>query len=1606
MPTDPSLLRITNRSGLQLETTPGTASTPGQTYGGEFQIGEPSRQVGKSSQEALYGTLSEIAENVLKGVNTASKINRLNEDTNWENFLKNEWEGPNSLRLQLLDPNKPYVNPQTGNPLTDEETYNTIRDILDKAPSRGVNSQRRSALFGNWLEEDPDRREIFKRLSAKFNKENEKLSPNEKLNKFEQSFKYFIEAQVPETMQEFISLKRNQLEYNTNLALASFKINTTQYLANFNLVLKGRQQEKLGNTSFMNEVKKQLGDITPILADVDRYLETPTYETLRSIVNTTSGRATTKTSGEQYDAFEDAQIQIEDELTTQFQRTFDEQNIDFRVKYEDRIFNSAALTLLSLGFTEIKDRTITPDNIRETGLKLSGLVAAGSGNSSAEQVEKINKVIVGTFIEQARRSRLDQTTLVNYAVDSWKSAWQQMTPLQRKYVLQANLIGSVIDPKETPELAIEQINNFSYLSTLPDNLIPKIKTSVLYKFEQTQEYGLFINYQLEGVKGKLPAGPYVPGNSTTIKDALQEIRKQNGEGTISNSSSLQSLFEIGLGQELYTDTLNARLLWSYGLGYPIEDYDLWLQALEDPTNPAFKDIVERYNVKKLDKNLDQQTWINTEPSLLKRSQNEFIRSELRRFYTELGSQVKDSSGSQEGLFTPSQQNDLSLTGNLRESQRTAVDILNNNIKARGVADQIGTIWKSIEFGNTVKLGNETYTFSFAVPVGYKDGQSVTPLPSFLLDQIVKLAQAEEQRLKDQPAIASLALSSTNPSNTRENSFRALVSKALFDQLVMANPDMYIGNKPETRQQQALALNNFVNSIIQTETEFQQFFSPLFNNQDTLVVSGASFLSQNGDDNDLSKLSFPLVNENLDAEGSANYARLVFRIATSRYTLPEIKDRLKTALNVFNEIKDGEDLASRLQANPEHFFFLHGIVSGIIEKASRRVQANQLSEVSLDSAIQAEISTIVDSTDSSRFSQFLRAYALYVLKDNTATVQGGMPSNFRTQDPNQSLRMLRGIALGAIDNVSAEETSRLKALQMWLNVAVVASQSAREQETARSPVGPGFEGTLDTQFTNPIYRIRTLFSSYSPSVSNMMVSGTVPREKESREDGINTILTAYEQAGIKIKGNTQAEKYENLLINLSRMNGGKYIVGRAPNGGPETTYILNVREPGGLYEGEWSADTSTGATEQPFFFFNGETTRSQNLGSTDPTNAVLHMQESLGSNFIDFLNLVVPSLAKQGSVKLEDLVSYWEDYSMLSGKPNNFTLIDQESVLDFTGRNEVLTGTLTKTEIPGEFEVWYHIANFHPPIDFQTRDEITIDRPASFGNWFGIDDAYRPPTTSTKSDTAMFSYLFGPRDPEQRTQESYQKDIERVLSVLNITEGRFRTNQQDPTNPTNFDPGVKEKITRLAQQLFEENKQYGRALSTGSDYANAGTLTNAYMFLQIKRVFFGDNPSDPNETFLPALLFETGNDGNFSQGLLAGNRESMFRIEFPPTANKNNRTPFLRQFVQKDGPVTRSNPSINTGIPLIPELMPNYRPLKKENGSYTFTGNNVDSINLYEDNLHILGRIYSTQRKNLSLYRHPWAYIKSLENKNIDVLKTPSYIPPTTPATTVLPPTPL
>lgn len=1625
MPTDPSLLRIGNRSGLQLETTPGTTSTPGQTVGGEFQIGSPSQQVGKSSQEALYGTLSEIAGNVIQGVSTAAKINRFIEDENWENFLKNEWEGPNSLRRQVLDPLNPYIDPATGQPLSDEQTYNTVRDILDKAPSRGVNSQRRSQLFGRWLEEDPDRREMFKRLSLKFNSETEKLNPNDKLSQFNRRFKYFIDAQVPETLQEQTSLTKNQLDYNTNLALAAAKINLGQYLGNFNLVLKARQQEKLGNSSFMIQVKKQLGNIDDLLVQVDRYMETPTLETLRETLDAANGDESPKTQGDVYDVYDAGLSQIEDELAQTFQSRFDEQNLEFRATYEDRLFTSSAYSLLVSGFTDIMDRAITPENLAETGLKINGLIAAGSGNGTLEQASKINSTIVGTFIEQGRRSRLDQTALIDYAVNSWKEAWSNMTPAHRRYVLQNNLLGSVINPSLSIEEQEKEIDALSKTNNLPDNLIPTVKESILYKFEQTKEYGQFVGYQLEGVEGKLPAGPYLLNNSIQINDALLEIRRQNGEGTTTFSSGLQSLFEIGLGQELYMEPSNGRLLWTYGLGLPVDEYPLWLEAIRNPNKPELQDIVKKYNVKQIDRISDQQKWINTEPSLLKRAQNQFMRTQLDKFYRELGSQFKNSDGKQrEGIFTPAQRNTLSQTGNVKESQRSAIEIINSNLQVRAVTEQLVTISESIEFGNTVTLDGKTYTFSFPIPVSFKNGSTSTPLPPEILKSLITTAEAEEKRLTEQKSsVASTIL--TSSSRSRDILFRAAVTKALFyTEHVSKNPTLYGGTNEENFEQQMLSLDNFVTSIINTDTAFKEFFSPTSNSQSTLDIGTTPFISPNGDDNDLAKLDLTLnSNGQLEQDGRANYARLVFRVATDKYELPEIRDRFKTALSIMSEVKDGQELAGRLQDNPEHFFFIHGVVSGIIEKASRRVLNNQLATTSLDSAIQAEISALVDNTESSKYAPFLRAFALYLLKDNESTVGGVLPGNFRTKDPNESLRLVNGIAQGTAEFAKKEEATRLKGLQMWLNVALTAAVPSREQETARGPAGPGFQGTMDTQFSNPIYRIRTLFQARSPSISSMIFTDTVPTEKESREDGINIILSAYEQAGIKIRGNTPAEKFENLLINLARMNGGnKFIIGRSPDGGPETAYVTNVREVGGQFEEDWGADTGTGAEEQPMFFLSGQTTRSQNLGSTDPTNSVLLMQESLGSNYMDFLNLVVPALARQGSVSLEDLTLAWEDYRMLSGRPNTFTLVDQESVVDFTGRNEVLTGSMTTTQIPGEFEVWYHIANFTPPVDFSTRDEVEIERPAGFWPpkaWVGMNSFYRPPTTSSRLDSAVFAYLFGPRDPEQRTQAIYERDISLVLSALNQRAGRFKTNQIDPTKPENFDPKVKAKIKELAKQLAEENASFSRRLTTGEANENMGTLSNAYMFSEVKRVFFGESITDPNEAFLPGLLFDTGENDTVSQGLLAGNREVMFRIDWPSKNSTTDRTPTIKQYVQREGPVTKGNPTIDTGLPLIPELMPNYKPMLNEDKTYSFTGNSVDAINLFEDNLNAFGSLVSSYKekkytpktvkgiplpeKNPSVYtdnewntfyRHPWAYIRGIKQKNSSIQKVPSFIEPT------------
>jgi len=738
-------------------------------------------------------------------------------------------------------------------------------------------------------------------------------------------------------------------------------------------------------------------------------------------------------------------------------------------------------------------------------------------------------------------------------------------------------------------------------------------------------------------------------------------------------------------------------------------------------------------------------------------------------------------------------------------------------------------------------------------------------------------------------------------------------------------------------------------------------------------------------------------------------------------MAELKPRLQDSLSILGDIQDGQPLAKRLEDNPEAFFFFTGVMNGLIERASRRVQANDLSQTSLDSAIQAEISELVDDTDSKKYAGFLRAYAIFLIEANESTANGLMAQNFRSSDPNETIRIVSAMDDIVNQKLEGEELVRQKGLQFWLNTALANAVPVKEQETARGPSGPGFAGTLDTQRTNPIYGIRTLFQGYSPNVLTQF-TGEIPEEKKSREHGIPVIIAAYENAGIKLKGNNPYEKYEDLLINLSTMVGrGMFKVGRAPDGGPESAHITNVMEYGGILEDAYTAEGGTG--------YQGSLTRRQNLGAGDPTTAVFAMQAALGTNFESFLELVVPGLAKQGKINLSDLALVWEDYNNLNTSKNSFKIVDQETVVDFDGVNERITGQISVTQIPGQFSWLAQAAYVHPPIDLGTRDVQEIERLASFGispyTIFGINDQFRPPTTANRLESVTFGYLFAPRTMNQRTQAAYEKDITAVLEHFNNVPGRFRT---DLTNDE-----IKTTISNLAKQLEEQNKSYGRRLDSRDE--NVGTLTNAYMFSEIKRVFFGDYPSDPNETFLPIRIFEDGN------ALLAGNREAMFKLEFPSTAAQKARTsindytlqPIIRQYTATEGAITKTSSTISLGIPLLPSLMPYSQPVIRDGIVIGLTGTSSDELAEFDYNMEVMGKLYTegstktgynfgapgspgapsitpttrqttyNEEERLKFQRNPWVYIRGIKvNPNIPIV--PSYKTPTFPPTTNLPPT--
>lgn len=1623
MATDPNLLRIGGRSGLSLETTPGSISTPGELVGGQFQVGAPSQQVGISGEESLYGTLSEIAGNLVQSVNTAAKINRFIEDKNWQEWLDKSWQGPESIRTKLLDVANPPVDPVTKQPLNDEQVYLGIKELLDRAPGRGINTQRKSELFGSWLQEDPDRRNLFRKLATRFDSQNQKLNPNDRLLKFSEQFNYFVDAQVPEALQVKGELTKAQLEYNTGLALTSARTSTLTYLANFELVMAARQAEKLGSMSLMQEAKKLLGEgpeFQSLIAEVDEYLEKPTRATLNSRIRTILG--ITKTQGDVFDTYTDAIDQMAEELTNQFQPSFSNKNIEFRDKYDTRMFSSAIQILGNEGFTSVSNQRTSDMNITETALKKAEIVTAGATNSTPERAAAIEQGISVATIQVGIQGRLDQASLVDYHLESWQEAWTCLEPSQKRYIIQNNLLGSLIDPNLSMEEQVQQTEILINEYRLPEYLLPKIKKSLLKQLESTKAYELFLGTQQEGIVGTLPVGNFEIKNSTTIADALREIRKQNGFSNTGAFDSLQSLFEIGLGQELFEGTTNGSLLWIYGLGLPPEDYSRWVDATQDPSDPKLKDIVDKYNVKKITRYQNQQEWIGTEPTLLMRSQNAFMRKVLDKFYTDLPRQFDTSEKKLPGIFTNAQVNDLATTGNLRVTNQTVGKVSTDNLKARGVNAQLRDINSSVVFSDSVTINGVEVGFGFPIPVGTKDALgTITYFHSQantkpLHDAIIDIASRTKEEI-DKQKLPSMLLSQQSL-YSQEQMFRQFVVRSLFSDLVVTNPVYYAGTG-EDQQQQLLALQRYADTVLKTELEYSEFYNPQSTTTTGIKVTG--FSSPDSTDNQLATISLPTRNGRLTDEGTQNFARLGFMVATGRYEIADIKKRLQDSLSILGNINDGESLATRLEDNPEQAFFFTAVMNGLLERAARRVQTGELAQTSMDSAIQAEIATLVDNTDSKSYAGFLRAYAIFLAKANESTLNGSMPSNFRTSDPNETMRLVGSMDDLVNSTLEGEELVRIKGLQTWLNVALVSATPQRELEEARVISGPGYLSTTQTQRSNPLWGIRTLYQAYPQSIQSQM-TGEMVAEKTDRELGIQTIISSYEAAGVKFKGNSTYEKWEELLIQTARMvPGGVFQIGRAPQGGPETAFIMNALELGGGLEDEYFAEEGTGLVD--------ELRRRQNLGSNDPTNALFTMHAALGPSFKEFLDLVVPGLAKQGSVSLENIAVAWEDYRQFHRTRDKIPVVSQRTAIDETGINERIYGEIQIEYVPPEMDWLASLAYAHSPIDFGTRDTGEIEQSMSWTNPFGINDTYQEPTIGSRLEAVSFNYLFGPRDVSQRTQEAYERDIRLVLEHFNSVPGRFRTQELLPDGSARFIPGVEDKIRALATQLVEENSSYGRRLKPNQgDY---GTLTNAYLFSEVKRVFFGDSVSDKNEEFLPQRTTEAG--------LLAGNRQAHFSLRYPTDSELKARRgdkiyPVIRQYHSTEGAVTKDSGTISLGLPVIPELMPYHRFTTNSKGRKYLEGLSSDALEEMDSNLQVMGLLYTgiqresglnfggpgtgggapslSPSKSLSVYsqqevesykRNPWLYIRNIKTRTP---KVPTYRTNVQSGNISLPPTPV
>lgn len=1061
MAIDPRILKIGGDRQVNLNVTPGTVQEPGRTVGGRFQVGAPQQAVGPSGEEALYQSLSYIAGGVVDSAQNIEQLAGFNNDILWSKWYDDQWEGPNSKRRAILD------DPEVSR----EDKRKKLIELLDAAPSNGLNKNRKAQIYGDWLDQDPDSTSLFQGDYAKFQQDTLNWSPEDRLRQFETNFTYELQSGMPQAMSLYLGYQKDVQKDQEEIAVTQGQL-SLQRTSGFMLeVFNAVVEAELGNSALLDtltqeaEASGSIDQLKQVQDQVDVIRQNGAkFEIIQSNL---LAALNIKANTDKYSPFDHFMRDKVSSVAYTLSRQMSQKQAEANAKFKELSTQTSRNQFSS---------TALPKDPTQASAVVSGVLATTNLFDPRDMDQSLATITNG-IVTTVDNLNMNQQESIDYATDLLIKTWENSTPAQRQSLVAMGLIKL---PEETPEYTtIILLTQPSFAERNRE----KVKEVISTTLKSNNRFLSAVQRQVSAAVAAFDNSPITgPASAAQLQTLLDGVGKQvTTTETTSERKYIEIFRQTHTSNRLLGD--DGRNIWTYGLGFPPEEYDLYVAANMGDRSPEAVAILKKYGpVENKDKeNKGIAGFVSTDDKV-----GIALNKQINEILSKIGG-IKVESGNQSGIFSPAKLKELANVGtSSQQLQNAANTAAQENPQVYNLFQRANTIADGLTYNN--RVGETVY--SFGIPESY-NGISISN-PQIIA--AANRAQAEINELKKSNPPLAAARATIAGEELKKLAVRTIALSGFLQ-----HPGI-VGDKPEDKANQQAAVTKTVEAAIATEEAYRLLY------QGNPFFEPHNFYGESPADTNISSVQI------VDDSGTlqpANYSRAVFMINRGFYRMDELRPRLGKAFAEFGS------KGNLTEVSKESQMFLFAVADGIASKAAIITRDNP---AMLQAEIESQIQMMVIGSDIASYAPALKALVNLKLADNPDfSKTNGM--RFTVSNPDETFARLTSDKKTALKGAAEDKKSRMFELQRRL-----LSGAARlaQKETTLKPVDlsrqPSWTSSKDPNFiaTNELVYPFTVGTTRE-NAANM----------EARNDG-ELVLQGWTAAGWQIPGNTTEDKQKAVI----------------------------------------------------------------------------------------------------------------------------------------------------------------------------------------------------------------------------------------------------------------------------------------------------------------------------------------------------------------------------------------------------------------------------------------------------------------------------------------------